>query len=563
MMSCNLKNKWTIVALFCGVTQIYAQEQTKEIEKEDVVVEFSFNPTLSNVVKLKINPVSQDSFAKEKINYQIKSKKVASDFVPITQMANYVNIDPPISNNYENYIYGAAGLYGNSELDVFLRPKWIKDYQFGVDLNNENYQNGIDDKRVPNARWHTNLALFLGKQSKRKSWNTEIGYDRNQIHWYGLSPLLTNVNSYQNKDVQQVYNTFSLGGDVQYQKGLVSTINSSIQLFKDSYKTTETNIKVGAVLDKLFIDKIKTIVDLQYLNGAFKQNYTTVDNVNYSFFNLGIHPSYSYLTEKFKLDMSIGLLLNLDSEASKTNFLCLPKIIGSFPLVKNIMRLDLGIKSEFTQNSYASFAKDNPFVSPTLNIQASNTLFDLFLGLNGNLGRNVTYKTETGYKVINNQALFVNNMQTILLTEGYQLGNTFSVVYDDVKVFKVEADINIKLLEHLSLGATAVFNSYTLETQKKAWNLPRFSLETFANYKMDTWFAQAGFNRVNGREDLVNSKIIKVKEIYDLNIKVGYIINKHLNAHLNAYNLLNSNYESFTNYQVQGFQAVAGLSYKF
>lgn len=562
-MSYKLKNKWTIVALFCSVVQIYAQEQTQEIEKEDVVVEFSFNPTLSDVFKLKTHPISQKNFAKEKVLYNINSKKVASDFTPITQRVSYVNIDQPKFKNYPNYIYGVAGLYGNSELDVFLRPNLIRGYQFGVDFNNENYQNGIKDKRLPNGRWHTNLAIFLGKQSKRKSWNTEIGYDRNQIHWYGLSPLLTDATTYQNKDVKQVYSTFVLSGEVQYKKSLISSITPSIQFFTDSYKTTETNIQIGATLDRTFFDNIKTRLDLQYVNGAFDQNYTNANNIAYSFFNLGVQPSYSYQTEKFKLDMSVGLLLNLDSEASKTNFLFLPKIIGTFPLVKNMMSLDLGIKSEFIQNSYASFAKKNPFVSPTLNIQASNIPVNLFLGLDGNMGRNITYRTEAEYKIIKNQALFLNNGATNLFEESYQLGNTFNVVYDDVNVFHLQGDVNVKISEHLSFGSIAFFNSYTLEVQEKAWNLPNFSFETFANYKRDTWFAQAGFNMVNGRQDQVNNQIKKVDGIFDVNIKGGYVINKKLNAHLNVYNLLNSNYESFTNYQVQGFQAVAGLSYKF
>lgn len=551
-----------VLVLFCGCyTQ--AQQQTKDIEKEEVVVEFSFNPTLSDVFKLKTNPERADNFQKKKVSYQITTQKVVSDFTPITQRASYVNIDKKKTESYKNYIYGAAGLYGNGELELFLRPQLLRGYQFGVDVKHQNNQNGISDKRVKNGSWNTDVTMFVGQNLKYKTWKGTVNYKRDQIHWYGLSPLVTDASVYQNKDLKQVYNGVTLQGFYNDKKAFVSDITPSVQIFTDGYQSAEVGAKVKATLKKSVFKQFPTEVRLGYLRGGFDQNYSTSNAIKYQFLNLGAQPSYKYQTEKMKLDMSLGFLLHIDTEASKTKAIVLPKFIASFPLVQNLMQLQLGVKSEFKQNSYAGLSAINPFVAPALLIQASHTPVHLFAALDGKLSKRISYAVEGGYKAIQNQALFLNQNVLTTAVEAYQLGNSFGVVYDDVNVVTFKGNVKASLSDRLSLGAFATLNTYDLDTQEKAWNLPNFKLETFANYQINNWFAQVGVNLLDGRNDFVNNQVIDVKGILDINAKGGYKINKRINAHFNIYNLLGNHYESFVNYQVQGFQAVAGLSYKF
>ncbi len=563
-MNCNIKKHWVLFTFFCGVINLYAQKEQNEINKEDVVVEFSFNPTLSDVFKLKTNPTTKHEFKKEAVNYQIFSKKVKSDFKPIIKKASYVKIDKPSTKNYLNYIYGAVGLYGNGELEVILRPKPYQKYKYGVQFFNYNNQKGIADKRIGNAQLHSNLGLFVGKDLKKLNWRIDALYDRNLIHWYGLNSDITNLTQYKDKDFKQVYNTFNFKGKIDYKKGPVNSLTPSIQFFSDNNHTTEINLKANTVLNKsIFKDYINAEIDFEYLNGSFSQNYINDTDVDYSFINLGAKTSYTYVADNFKIDAGLDLILNINSEASDTNLFFLPKIIASIPLIKNIMTLQGGFRSNFTQNSYASLVKQNVFVSPTLNIQATDIPVDMFLGLQGKLSKAITYHTEGSYRIENNKALFKHNNSIATLDQPYQLGNTFSVLYDDVKVFTVKGNIEITFLKNLRTGFSGILNNYTTDVESEAWNLPNFVLETYANYELNKWFAQAGLNIVNGRKDEVNNNKITVNGFLDVNLKGGYKINKQLNAHLNIYNLLNNKYETFNNYQVQEFQALVGLSYKF
>ena len=49
----------------------------------------------------------------------------------------------------------------------------------------------------------------------------------------------------------------------------------------------------------------------------------------------------------------------------------------------------------------------------------------------------------------------------------------------------------------------------------------------------------------------------------DVNLNGGYQFNNKFSAFLKLSNILNTNYERFVNFNVQGFQVLGGITYKF
>ena len=49
----------------------------------------------------------------------------------------------------------------------------------------------------------------------------------------------------------------------------------------------------------------------------------------------------------------------------------------------------------------------------------------------------------------------------------------------------------------------------------------------------------------------------------DVNLNGGYHFNDALSVFLKLNNVLNANYQRFSNFNVQGFQALGGVTYKF
>ena len=57
--------------------------------------------------------------------------------------------------------------------------------------------------------------------------------------------------------------------------------------------------------------------------------------------------------------------------------------------------------------------------------------------------------------------------------------------------------------------------------------------------------------------------LITLDSYFDVNAQVGYNLNDQLSLFLKANNIANNQYERWANFRVQGFQILAGVSYKF
>ena len=57
--------------------------------------------------------------------------------------------------------------------------------------------------------------------------------------------------------------------------------------------------------------------------------------------------------------------------------------------------------------------------------------------------------------------------------------------------------------------------------------------------------------------------VVTVDSYFDLNAHVGYHINEQFSAYIKGNNLTNQDYQRWQNYDVQGIQVLAGVTYKF
>jgi outer membrane receptor protein involved in Fe transport len=62
---------------------------------------------------------------------------------------------------------------------------------------------------------------------------------------------------------------------------------------------------------------------------------------------------------------------------------------------------------------------------------------------------------------------------------------------------------------------------------------------------------------------LTPSSIETLESYFDVNAHVGYRFNNRLSAFARVNNILDSNYQKWLNYEVQGLQGMVGATYKF
>jgi len=227
--------------------------------------------------------------------------------------------------------------------------------------------------------------------------------------------------------------------------------------------------------------------------------------------------------------------------------------------------------------------QENFFVSPTLAFSPTDQKFDIYVGLKGKLANTIGYNIRGSVKNEDNKALFKNNAFDVLNsnTSGYANGNSFGVVYDNLKTLSFFGEIKADFSKNISFGVNGTLNSYAIKNEKEAWNLPGITLSSFIDYTINSkWYANAKVFFVGERKDqlvinatniqpwntlplLEKNESVSLKSYFDLNAQIGYKHNKRLTFFLKGNNLANQNYQRWLNYKVQGLQVLAGANYKF
>jgi len=583
-MKINFKN---IIAFTLLLTFQFSFSQKKEenIGTEVVNVVKPYTPTISDAFKVKETPVLDDegNAKKETIKYTIFSFPVASTFTPSKGKAEGVEKEEQ-AHLFNNYATFGGGNYGTFNGELFVNQDLgANDYVGGM-FRHLSSQGGIKNVEVDDFFYDTSIDLTYGIREKDLSWNLDLGYQNQIYNWYGLpagfgSSLNANdrANLIAGINPQQSYNNLYLGSKIELQGSIVKEASVKFNHFSDIFGSSENRFYAKPSFQFDINDTaIKTNVIVDYLAGSFEKNYgnTNTNPVKYGFTNFGIAPSFAMQGEDWTLNIGLGLFYSLDLEKDNNTFLIYPKIEISYKVVGDLMIFYAGAVGDLEQNTYSDFVNGNSYLSPTLNIMPTDKQYDIFAGLKGKLANNVSYNLRASYVNERNKALFKSNDYNENTTnEDYAFGNSFQVVYDDMKTVSFYGELKADISDVVTFGVNGTFSSFTNDFQAEAWNLPTIKLSSTLDFNIsEKWYAGANVFYVGERKDQkLNTDIVYVlapspitlDSYFDVNAHLGFKYSDRLTAFLKLNNIANQNYQKWLDYPVQGFQVVLGANYKF
>jgi hypothetical protein len=567
--------KYITAVLF--LTQMaLAQKKDDNIGTEVVNVVKPYTPTISDAFKVKETPTLDDEETqkKENIKYNIFSFPVASTFAPSKGKA--ANVDKsPEEKIFSNYLTLAAGNFGTANVELFVTENISNADYFGGMLRHSSSQGGIKDVVLDDKFMNTALDLTYGSRTKTMNWNADLGYKNQIYNWYGIpSGALTDA-TIETIDEQQTYHTLYVGGRL----GLNSVLKESsvkFSRFWDAFGSAENRFVAKPSLEFDIIEqKIKADFVLDYISGSFDQDISGNNGYKYGFTNVGFQPSIKIQKDDLTVNAGVGFFYSAAQEQGESKFFIYPQITGSYKVVGDLMIFYAGVQGALKQNSYHDFVQENFFVAPTLGVAPTNQKFDLFVGLKGKLANSVSYNIRGSYLNEENKSLFKsygydeNNPNT----EGYTFGNSFNVLYDNVKTLSFYGELKADFSKNVTFGINGTFSSYTMDALEEAWNLP--SIQLAANLDVTItpkWYAGTSLFFTGERKDqFIRSSIlidypyqnVTLDSYFDLNAHVGYKHSERLTFFLKGNNLANQDYQRWLNYPVQGLQVLGGASYKF
>lgn len=567
----------SLILLLTGFS--YAQETKPDtLKTEEIIVVKPYTPTISDAFKIKSNPVIEDAneIQREKVNYSIFSIPVASTFAPSKGKAKGV-VKEPKERLFDNYISAGFGNFTSPLFEAYIHTGDAKYNDFGIFANHHSSEGGIKDLLLNDDYSDTRIDIYYKQYDRDLNWQLNAGLHRNQYNYYGLpSEEIFNQEVIDAMDEEQVYKSFYAGGKISVADSFFQGASAELVNFSDNYDSNELQLLIKPTLEfPISSELINSEFSIDVLSGKFKQNYFTEEDVKHSFLNLGFNPNFEVRRENLTVNLGAKLYYSNDLDNKTSSFYAYPNVFASLKVVDDVFILVAGATGDLSQNTYRDFSKENPFVSPTLDIQITDKQYKAFIGAKGKLASNVSYNFNLSHSNEKNKPLFIQNETmtdgTFIVSNAFQAGNSFNVIYDDIKSLSFFGELNIEASKEFNFGGSIDYSSFTTTDQTDAWNLPTIKATVTADYQNQHWFA-GGKLFFNGQtKDLIkpfsassaSPVIIKNKSYVDLNFHGGYIFSDRLTAFGRINNALGKKYHTFVNYQVQSLQVLAGITYKF
>jgi hypothetical protein len=570
-----IKNILTVV-LVLNALIVFAQKKEKDTIDTDVVnVVKPYTPTISDAFKVKETATLDDSTntSKKEVKYNIFSIPVASTFTPAKGKAASVDKEKqPIL--YDNYASLGVGSYTSILGEVYLNHALSRSESVGGYLSYHSSQGGIDGLLLDDNFTNTKLNVNYSSNLRDLAWNIDGGFEYQKYNWYGLPQPFFDITTANMLDIDHQFYAAHFGGEIDFNDALIKNANMRFRRFADDHDSGENRFVFKTEFDvPIQGETVNTEVTLDYISGSFDRNYYYDQENKYGNINVGLAPSYQLKQDDLTVNLGVKFVYLNDTEASKSKFYIYPNFTASYRLVDEILIAYGSIEGGLKQNSYYDFANENPYVSPTLFIVPTDQQYNASLGIKGKLSNTMSYNIVGRYFADRNKALFKSNSVLTGATEDYQYGNSYGIVYDDLKTYSIGGELNVDVNRNFKLGIKAEYFGYSTTLEDEPWNLPDIKGNLFLDYQIDEhWFAGAGLYYVGERKDQFYEEgtltptapiTITLDSYFDANVHLGYKINDQFAIFAKGNNLVNKRYERWFNYPVQGIQFLAGATYQF
>lgn len=563
-----------IIFIVFTISSSWAQERQNDTLDTNVInVIKPYEPSISDAFKVKEEPSLDDDVtaSKKEVKYNIFSFPVASTFTPAKGKAAVVDKEKP-PKIYDNYATLGVGNYVNILGELYLNHALSRTESVGGYISHHSSQGGIRDVYLDDSFYDTQLNVNYSQNLKDMAWNVELGGLHQSYNWYGIPKSIYDRSDIDRLPVLHEFYGAHISGDIAFEDSYINTGSIFFRRFGDDMGSGENRFKAQATADIPISDfEIATILKLDYLGGSFDRSYNMNQELKYGNFNIGLSPTYRITQDDLTIDLGVSLFYLNDTEFGDNKFYIYPNVSATYRVVDEVVIAYGGIKGGLIQNSYYDFAQENPFVSPTLFIMPTDQQYNAFVGLKGKLSNNMGYNIKGAYLAERDKALFLNN-DILGFGESYNYGNSFGVVYDDVSTFSIGGELNVDISRNFTLALQGEYFIYSVNEQREAWNLPDFKASLFMDYQIDKkWFTGANIFYIGERKDYIFypnliqpvEGVVTVDSYFDLNAHVGYHINERFSAYIKGNNLTNQDYQRWQNYDVQGIQVLAGVTYKF
>ena len=554
--------------------------QTDSLNTQNVTIVGTYTPTVNEGYKLKSLPVLYDSIALQKmpVNYEFNSVPVASTFTPSKGKAAGLERRAP-DPLYNSYASLALGNYFSSNADFYSGRSFDRGRKrLDVALHHNSALGQLNSTPLPTDFYRSHLGVTWSQRERDYQWKISGDAQHRSQHWYGLRYGVNDIRFADSLSVSQHYLTGQLHGALTFEGAYLKDASLTAQTLSDATNASESRIKGGINLEfpvSEYVAGLGLFTDL--VQGKFGHapitSITDTGSFSYGFVQAGLRPGVLLQKDKVELDLGARIIYGSDLENQEGSVYIYPDITAEFTVKENVISAFAGLKGNLDQNTFRDFSFENPFISPTLSIRPSDTKYHAYVGFRGQFNGVLGYTLKADYKNQLNAPLFALNPINAQRDDerDYYFGNSFQVLYQNFKTLGVSAEIQWLVNRNFNLELKGSLYNYETEENQEVYNLPKHEVTLFLDYQMDSgWGLQANLIMLGTRTDMIFSATdlfpampIELDGYIDASFKLSYRINPKWTAFSSVNNLLNTSYQRWAQFPVQGIRVMAGVGYSF
>lgn len=437
---------------------------------------------------------------------------------------------------------GSYGKFVDDKYDVGLNLKYHSGNFKGDDVENQKFRK-VDVGG--NVTYYFDQGFAVGG---------DVKYTSNKFHYYGYNFDGSDTTGVKDSDVQQHFNTIDIKarifngvenvGDINYAAGI------DFYNHQDNFASKEDGLN-------LYINATKWISGAHSFDFNISGDFTTYnDTMKQKLNNYYFQPAFTYHGDVFKAKIGLNLVANND------DFSFFPDIEAIVNLTGSELAVFGGATGDLQKNTYRSLSDYNNYVSyrfPAMTIK-NTKYFEYYGGIKGNV-KVFEYMARVGVKTVDTLATFVVDS-----FPSNPLHRTFGVLYQNGNILSIGGSIKANITKNVELVGTANYNVYDMDTEIKAWHLPRLQINgalfvTMLEEKLRVkgqLFMENGvpFRQSDGTSESLNS-------LFDLSFGAEYFLADNFGVFFELNNLLDNKRQRWRHYPTYGLNVLLGASARF
>lgn len=542
-----------------------------------------FAPTIQNFDKINNKAEIIDTvIEKVKFDYYIMPQRIDLSFTPSSVQPAKLPADV-MKRLYRNFIRVGFGFPITPLAQLNIHNFDNQKFSYGINVNHFSLWAPQMGKTMKNYAYapisDTKTSLFFHRFFRNSTLYNTFGYNHQVAHRFAFSKLDGYQDYYYTKTYRDTlrnnfHHAFAVTGLRSNHTADVKTLKYDVRIMYDYIYThprdeeNQIGLRSYFAYDDRFMkvsgsQNFRIDVNFDYFYNKWSNDYA-LSTFTKNSYKIEFKPTFTFEVKEYSLSLGVGVPIINTTRYTKAKMPVYPIAEVQLGIIPGIMSLYGGVNGNTEFTSLKDLLYENPYLKPNLDsLRFTRTQINIFGGLKGNLIKKMNYHFSARYSYSKDMPFFMIDTTSLLK-------NQFEVVYADVNVLNVCANITWQVVDHLYLNFDANYwGYYNLSNLSKPYYKPTWEGGFGGKYYYGKQYIfDLNFKLAFDRWAFVplannNYVIRKMRPVLNFDASFEYLITKQFSAFAQINNIASQYHSRYYDFKNFGLNFIVGVTYSF